>query len=106
MREKKSTIGRSPFDLLIPVPEEANKKGKKTMVPENQVQNGGKSRLTTYITHTTIERVKNAVFWTPGLTLADFTERALIKAIDDIEGGRGEHFPQRSSDLKKGRPIR
>jgi hypothetical protein len=102
MRKKRSTIGESPFDMLIPETIKENQ----AMVLEKQSQALHKSRLTTYITHTTLERVKNAVFWTPGLTVAEFTEQALIKAIYTIEGERGESFPPRSSDLKGGRPIK
>ena len=53
-----------------------------------------------------IERVKNAVYHLPGITMCDFAEDAFSQALDQLERSRGEPFPKRSKELKKGRPIR
>ena len=53
-----------------------------------------------------IERAKNAVYWTPGLTLADLAARALTRALDEIERKRGNSFPKRREELKGGRPVK
>ena len=39
-----------------------------------------------------IERAKNAVFWTPRLTLAALASQALTNAVDSLEKKRGEAF--------------
>ena len=65
-----------------------------------------KTRATVYLSTDLIERVKNAVWWTPGLTVAGLAERALERAVADLEGCRkdGVPFPRRRSELKPGRP--
>jgi hypothetical protein len=63
-----------------------------------------KQRLTLNLDGDLIDRARNAVFWTPGLTLSGLAERALQEAIEKLERGRGDAFPQRSEDLRAGRP--
>ncbi len=53
-----------------------------------------------------IDRVKNAVYWTPGLTLAGLAEDALSKAVERLERERKEPFPPRKAELKGGRPLK
>jgi hypothetical protein len=53
-----------------------------------------------------MERAKNAVYWTPGLTLADLAAQALTDAVDRMEKKKGESFPPRKADLKGGRPMK
>ena len=65
-----------------------------------------KQRLTIHVSVGLINRVKNAVFWSSGLTLSDLTEAALTQAVDELEEKRGEPFPQRTQELKGGRPIK
>ena len=65
-----------------------------------------RERLTAKIPVEVVERVRNAVYWTPGLTLASLTESALSAYIDALEAERGEVFPQRQGELKLGRPIK
>lgn len=54
----------------------------------------------------TIERARNAVYWTPGLSVSELVEQALATALDQLEKKRGEPFPARQKQLKSGRPIR
>lgn len=51
------------------------------------------------------ERVKNAVYWTPGLTMARFIEKALEDAIQKLEDERGGRFDGREMELVGGRPM-
>ena len=53
-----------------------------------------------------IDRVKNAVYWTPGLTLAALAEDALRARVEGLETDRGEAFPARPAPLKGGRPLK
>jgi hypothetical protein len=64
-----------------------------------------KLRLTVQVHSEVLERVKNAVYWTPGLTLAALAEEALIKAVDALEKKCGKQFPTRAEELKGGRPL-
>lgn len=66
-----------------------------------------------------IERAKNAVYWTRGLTLAQLTEEALEKAVSTLENNnviyddktgnslkeKRDPFPKRDNELKPGRPV-
>ena len=94
MSKRSSTIGANPFDLVIPPAELPAAPARAT-----------KERLTVHLPVALIERVKNAVYWTPGLTLAGLAERALLAAIETLEADNGAPFPQRREELKGGRPI-
>ncbi len=63
-----------------------------------------KVRATIYIPVALIERVKNAVYWTPGLTVASLAEQALMRAVENMENERKSPFPRRRSELRPGRP--
>lgn len=63
-----------------------------------------KVRATIYIPVKLIERVKNAVYWTPGLTVASLAEQALMRAVENMENERETPFPRRRSELRPGRP--
>ena len=65
-----------------------------------------KQRITLHIPSDLIERVKNAVYWEPGLTLAGFAEYALAQALEQVEQDRGAPFPQRRKHLRSGRPMK
>ena len=65
-----------------------------------------KQRLTVHVSVDLIRRVKNAVFWTPGLTLAGLAEKALADALRKLEKGAGNPFPERTHELRGGRPMK
>ncbi len=65
-----------------------------------------RERLTAKLPVEVIERARNAVYWTPGMTLASLTHNALDAYIDALEAERGESFPQRQGQIKLGRPIK
>ena len=64
-----------------------------------------KMRISAEISGNVAERIKNAVYWTPGMTMAGFIEESLAKAIEELEEKKGEKFPQRERRLVGGRPI-
>lgn len=64
-----------------------------------------KSSFTVHLREELIERVKNAVYWTPGLTLSGLTEAMLEQAMAELERKNGGPFPQRGGNLKPGRPV-
>ena len=65
-----------------------------------------RERLTAQLPRPVMERVRNAVYWTPGLTVAGMTSEALEQFLDRLEAERGEPFPPRQGDIKTGRPVK
>lgn len=65
-----------------------------------------KERLTVHLSQELINRIRNVVYWTPGLTLADLGEDAFNRAVAEREKKRGGAFPQRKAELKGGRPVK
>ena len=65
-----------------------------------------KQRLAVVISADVVERARNAVYWTPGLTLASLTADALTVALDKLERKNGGEFEPRQMELKAGRPTK
>ena len=69
--------------------------------------NPAKERLTVSISADVVERLRNAVYWTEGATIAiidrDNIDRA-ERSVDAMEEARGKTFSRRSSPLRVGRP--
>ena len=65
-----------------------------------------RSKVSAEVDYDVADRVKNAVYWTPGLTMARFIEKALEDAIDKIEEDRGGKFEAREGELVGGRPMK
>lgn len=79
---------------------------KGTRVPEVDKPRPSKQRITLHISAELVDRVKNAVYWEPGLTVAGFAEEAFSKTLAEIEEERGAPFPQRKQHrLRGGRPL-
>ena len=93
---KRRTIGTNPLDAVVPAPPEVP-------APPAPV---GKERLTVHLPVDLIDGVKNAVYWTPGLTLARLAEEALRHALAELEATREAPFPPRERHLTVGRPLR
>ena len=62
-------------------------------------------RISAEISEDVAERIKNAVYWTPGMTMAGFIEKSLAKGIENLEEEKGEKFPKRERKLVGGRPM-
>lgn len=62
-----------------------------------------RERLTVQLSHDALDRLRNAVYWTPGLTITDFVEQCIISTVDRMERKRGEEFPHRAAALRPGR---
>ena len=63
-------------------------------------------KVSAEIDYSVAERVKNAVYWTPGLTMARFIENALADAIQKLEEERRGRFEARERELVGGRPMK
>ena len=126
----RSTIKNDPFETLIPdreaeqaaQEEEANEKAASSVVTPlrreqardqaeasrvevSKSESQKKEKLTVHLTHDLIERVKNAAYWNPRLTIASIAELGVRYAIEQVEKENGGAYPPRESELKGGRPI-
>lgn len=63
-----------------------------------------KQRVTITMPIEILERLRDAVYWTPGMTIAALVSIALTKRLDDMERVNESPFPKRVGELKPGRP--
>ena len=99
---RRRTIGSNPLDTVIPLSAETLPRS----AGPPPAQTESKARVTFHLPESLVERARNAVFWTPGLTLAGLAAIALQETLDALETQRGTPFPVRHSELKSGRPIK
>lgn len=95
---KREIIGKNPLDELIG-------ESQPKFFQQQESSKDQKRRITVQISEEIIERIKNATYWTPGLTLSCLVETALEKEVDQMEADRGNPFEKRKGELKTGRPI-
>jgi hypothetical protein len=94
---RRSTRGAAdPLDQAVPV--------KPAQVEEKPVRQ--RERTTIHVDVDLMERVRNAVYWTPGLTLASMAEEGLWLVLERHEKANGGQFRKRRSELKGGRPVK
>ena len=105
---KQKTIGTSPLAEYLGATSPAS-----DILPENThelqeiTKSEKKQRVTIYVSNDLIERVRDAVYWEPSFTLAEFAELAFTQALKDLEQKKGQPYPSRKTHrLKSGRPIR
>lgn len=65
-----------------------------------------RERITVSIPLSTAERARDAVYWTPGATVATLVTEALEREISRLETKRGEPFPPRTGNIRTGRPVK
>jgi hypothetical protein len=90
-----------PHDAVIPA-------GPVTLEPAAapEVAKPEKTRVTFMLSSEVMDQARDAVYWTPGLTMSGFVEEAMVEARKRLEKKRGEPFPRRKGELKSGRPVR
>jgi hypothetical protein len=95
------TIGTNPLDAVIPP----------TSAPDGLSSSNNAAphprflRATIRLPAHILERARNAVYWTPGLTLEQLAERAFSLALEETEREHGAPFAPRRHDLQQGRRI-
>ena len=96
---KVSTIGSNPLDQVVPL---------RTPTPALQEEpaKAPRERVTVALPADLMERARNAVYWTPGATLAGLVEDAVADGLDALERENGGAFKGRSANLKPGRRMR
>jgi len=105
----RSTIGRDPFETLIPdrIAEQAEVIQHPSSPRDQDDDKKGhkKEKITVHLTHDLIERIKNAAYWDPRLTIASIAEIGVRYALEQVEKKNGGPYPPRECELKGGRPI-
>jgi hypothetical protein len=130
---KRSTIGDDPFDSVIPFetrPEpvaptppteepitpkalavevtRSTPKRANAVVEEPTAAEllASRQKLTVHLDADVVNRVKNAAYWDPRLTIAKIAERGIRLALKEVEKEHGGPYPQRTGELIGGRPIK
>ena len=134
-RTNKSTIKNDPFATVIPLAVESNSPDEEPVVEVASKQSAvepvasprpanadrqrrtvamvelpslkvGKQKLTVHLESSLAERVKNAAYWNPKLTIAGIAEQGIRLAIERFEREHGGKYPPREGELVGGRPIK
>jgi hypothetical protein len=99
---KKKTLGSNPLEAYLTaktVPEKRTEADK----PADMYK---KQRITIHLPVHLIDRIKNIVFWEPGMTVTTLAEQAFEQLVSAFEKKRGEPYPERKEKtLKGGRPL-
>lgn len=66
----------------------------------------GREKLTVHLDGALVNRVKNAAYWNPRLTIARIAEAGIRLAIEQVEREHGGPYPHREAELIGGRPIK
>lgn len=99
MARKASTIGSNPLDQVVPL-------RRSEPLSEPEPVKAARERVTIALPADLLERARNAVYWTPGATLAGLVEDAVAEAMDQLEQEHGSPFKARSANLKPGRRVK
>lgn len=90
-----------------PKDQETSEQPKEPKYPKNNKEPKANKRVRWCVNldEATIEWAKRAVYNTPGLTLSELVEQALIRELGSMERKRGEAFPA-GGKVKVGRPMK
>ena len=127
-RTNRSTIKNDPFATVIPSPEpdapvQAVEQGisrtarlRRAARTENadrvaepaptSTEQLGRQKLTVHLPADLVNRVKNAAYWNPRLTIAKIAEHGIRVALERVEKENGGQYRQREGELVGGRPIK
>ena len=105
---KQKTIETNPLEHYLSLNQTIQTSDSPTTTkPDPKISVARKQRMTIYIPVDLIDKIKNAVYWEPDLTIAAFAEQALSKALFELEEGRGSAYPFRKKErLAVGRPVK
>jgi hypothetical protein len=117
-RHTKSTIKTDPFESVIPdLQQNAARDGSPdaqqpprllfAQVQEQKIPKPQRRiKITVHLRSDLVERVKNAAYWNPRLTIASIAEIGILYALEHVEKEHGGPYPAREQELRGGRPIR
>lgn len=111
MADSGDTIGENPLDSIIPPDDKdtediQSEETTGTSSGGTDRSSGEKKRMTVHISEDLAERIKNAVYWTPGLTVSEVAEKGLTWVIEQLEEENEGPFEERDQELKGGRPVK
>ena len=66
----------------------------------------GRGKLTVHLERDLVERIKNAVYWNPRLTIARIAAEGIRGVIEEVESENGGPYRPRETELVGGRPIK
>lgn len=73
--------------------------------PKKEKEDEGKGdKVTVQMDPELAQKLRAAVYYTPGLTMYQVVEKGVAAVIDKLEKDRGEPFPEFEGNLKGGRP--
>ena len=118
---RRSTLGSDPLDALVPetpakratsasrrgLSTSSRKRKTSTTKPRKAAAEDKvpKVRATFHLPLDVFDQARDAVYWTPGLTLAELCEKGLRAELAKLEKRNGKPFPPREAELKGGRPV-
>ena len=70
-----------------------------------QSETRGPARTTVTLPPDLMERARDCVYWTPGLTLTALIAAAVEREVLSHEEANGGPFPPREGELRSGRPV-
>jgi hypothetical protein len=73
---------------------------------EDDPKTPGKQKIAVQLPAELVEKARDAVYWTPGMTLNGLAQLALSHTLECMEALRGVPFPPRGGNLTTGRQIR
>jgi hypothetical protein len=108
----KRTIKNDPFADLIPEPpvegpnaEPIASKAEKS-TPALRSKAPRRAKVTVVLDGALVERIRNAAYWNPELSVAGVAEMGIKIALERIEKEHGGAYPPRSGKLRAGRPLK
>lgn len=89
----------------VNIEEKANTVGADAVKENKKQSHNVKCAFTLYITNELAERIRSAVYWTPGLSVSKFAEEALDVAINRLEEAQGAPFEEREGGMRRGKML-
>lgn len=105
-RRKKARSKEHPLASKVKLRPKGPALDRRASARKKETDRPERERITLLLHRSLIERLRNAVYWTAGLTLAGLVARSIEASIAQLESERGAPFPQRESELKIGRPAK
>ena len=114
----RTTIKNDPFATVIPMNGDSEARAEAEApdeAPETRPapaprlvagQPFRRQKLTVHLRTDLAERVKNAAYWNPRLTIASIAEMGIFHALELIEKEHGGPYPPREEELRGGRPMK
>jgi hypothetical protein len=98
----------APSEAAKPVPKAraANADRKRREEPSEPSAKAGKQKLSVHLEAALADRLKNAAYWDPRLTISGIAEYGIRHAIEKFERERGSKYPPREGRLVGGQAIK